>query len=318
MPRQQTQKVSGFCSEAAADFHANNDERAAAGTLKLGVSLVALASCGGIDCTARLGIRPWSRVTTASDGRDNGGVDRQLRPVPERQPVGDDLDPALILDRDVQVHVRHVHIADYMGAGLLADTCHSTLTWRQACATSGMPEAQAAGGKRRKRRTRNWEHGMLTSGLVGSTVSAHEAYGPACDSSSARRDAESRLAECISSARASQAAVARRCQPRRASPAAASAAHEGTLKPRSRRNSAAARAAARQAPDRMTGQGARCSVVRMPRRFSVLFVRHAPARSLLNCAVFAFGFKGPARELRELLADARWELPVPMCRLPPR
>ena len=51
-------------------------------------------ACGGVDCAARLGISSWPRVAEASDGRDDGGVDRQLRTVPERQPVGDDLDPA--------------------------------------------------------------------------------------------------------------------------------------------------------------------------------------------------------------------------------
>ena len=90
-------------------------------------------------------------------------TDRQLRPVPERQPFGNNLDPALILDREVQV-VRQAHIAVYMGAGFLADTCHSMLKRKRArgqdpgCCTgrsvvavlieargSGVHEAQAAG-----------------------------------------------------------------------------------------------------------------------------------------------------------------------------
>ena len=49
VPRQQKQKVGGLCSEAAADFHANNDARAAAGAFELEISLAALAACGGVE-----------------------------------------------------------------------------------------------------------------------------------------------------------------------------------------------------------------------------------------------------------------------------
>ena len=72
---------------------------------------------------------------------------------------GDDLNAALILDRDVQVHVCPAHIADYMGAGFLADMCHSRLKRRRAmlhrtsdgrrvhrrARGSGMHKAQEAG-----------------------------------------------------------------------------------------------------------------------------------------------------------------------------
>ena len=110
---------------------------------------------------------------------------------------------------------------------------------------SGMPEAQAAGAGASGARG---GHKMLTSGLVGSTVRACEAYGPACDSSSAR-DAKSTLAESISSA---HTRIASGRSP--ALPAAegvlccgicggAASPQEGTAKARSRGNSAALEAA---------------------------------------------------------------------------
>ena len=73
------------------------------------------------------------RIARASDGRDDGGVDRQLRPVPEKQPVGHDFDPASSWTGTSRFMFARRTLRTASRAGFLADPCHSTLAPLRGC-----------------------------------------------------------------------------------------------------------------------------------------------------------------------------------------
>ena len=98
---------------------------------------------------------------------------------------GSVLDPALVLERTVQTHVRSAHIADHVGTGFLVNSTHGTVKRRRmqpgphtrhgpsggrhalrGARGSGMREALAAGaGASGAGGARGTEHAMLTFGL---------------------------------------------------------------------------------------------------------------------------------------------------------
>ena len=81
-----------FSSEAPAYLTPNNDEARPSRARELGVSLSPFAAGGGVDGSARAGVCARLRLAGARDGADDCGIERELRSVPERQAVGDDLD----------------------------------------------------------------------------------------------------------------------------------------------------------------------------------------------------------------------------------
>ena len=60
-------------------------------------------------------------MSGAAKGADEGHVDCQLSPVPERQVVCEDFDLACVGDRDREVHARERHVDRDAGTGLAAD-----------------------------------------------------------------------------------------------------------------------------------------------------------------------------------------------------
>ena len=94
---------------------------AAARAGKLGVGVFPLALGGCQDRSARVRVGSVAHLSGAAKGADEGHVDCQLSPVPERQVVCEDFDLACVGDRDREVHARERHVDRDAGTGLAAD-----------------------------------------------------------------------------------------------------------------------------------------------------------------------------------------------------
>ena len=133
-----------FSSEAPAYLDPNNDEARPPRARELGVSLSPFAAGGGVDGSAKAGVGARLRFPGARDRADDCGIERELRSVPERQAVGDDLDAPRVAHRDVDVHVGDPDVAlgaaatSQSGTGKpLARTCAAAA--QAAARPGGMP-----------------------------------------------------------------------------------------------------------------------------------------------------------------------------------
>ena len=133
--------------------------------------------------------------------------------MPEGQAIAHDLDPSGVADRHINVHVSDANIARNTRSGLATDTGKGMLERQRPSRknTRGWQvRGQSAKGRRSRRssKTRNCALAMVTSSEVGRTVNTRPECGPAWESSRAR-DAGERSVKCVSSARSSQARLAR-------------------------------------------------------------------------------------------------------------
>ena len=78
---------------------------------------------------ARPHIRARSRLPVASDGADQGSINRDLRPLPLWQAVGHHLDPPAVRRRHIKVEVPQSDAGGHPRAGLTADASNSPLQW---------------------------------------------------------------------------------------------------------------------------------------------------------------------------------------------
>ena len=151
-----------FRSEAPAYLDPNNDEARPSRARELGVSLSPFAAGGGVDGSARAGVGARLRLAGARDRADDCGIERELRSVPERQAVGDDLDAPRVAHRDVDVHVSVPDVACNARASLPTDAgdgmferkgsrCQDTgRSARRAVVTQRVEAAAAAADARRQ------------------------------------------------------------------------------------------------------------------------------------------------------------------------
>ena len=152
----------GFSSEAPAYLDPNNDEARPSRAREHGVSLSPFAAGGGVDGSARAGVGARLRLAGARDRADDCGIERELRSVPERQAVGDDLDAPRVAHRDVDVHVSDPDVACNARASLPTDAgdgmlerkssrCQDTgRSARRAVVTERVEAAAAAADARRQ------------------------------------------------------------------------------------------------------------------------------------------------------------------------
>ena len=66
------------------------------------------------------------------EGADDGGVEGELRAMPQREAVGDDLNAPFVRDRHIEVHVRKPDVAGDPGAGLATDSRDGMLKGQRA------------------------------------------------------------------------------------------------------------------------------------------------------------------------------------------
>ena len=112
----------------AAGFYAEHDEAAAAGVAEFWVSSFLRAASvaqGSPGTTPAL----TPRLAGRSQGRHKGGVDCDLDPSPERQPVCYGLDAAVILPAGCDIEVPHQDVSCNSSTSFTADTSGSTLKW---------------------------------------------------------------------------------------------------------------------------------------------------------------------------------------------
>ena len=122
---------------------------------------------------------------------EGGSVDRQLRPVPGLRPAGHDLGPAIVGTSRFMCGRRTLRTARALDSWQPRLTARSSggagaartpdVAWVGWWSLFVEVRAAAACARRklqgRRKSTQNWEHRMLTSGLVGSRRSARKAYG---------------------------------------------------------------------------------------------------------------------------------------------
>ena len=100
----QADEVSGLTAPAPSNFKRNDGEPAAVGTAELWVGAL-LGPPGCLEgCTSSLAPDP-ARGTSSGEGRDQGGVNRDLGTPPQRQTVGDHLNAPVILTDGVEIEI---------------------------------------------------------------------------------------------------------------------------------------------------------------------------------------------------------------------
>ena len=135
---------------------------------------------------------PW--LAGPADRADYGGIDGELRTMPQWQTIAHDLDAPGVLHGGIEVHVGQT---DVLGDTMQASARSSGIaragsTPAVAQAARWSPQGSSwprqwqclgANGKGRRnprsRSTRNCALGMTTSSWVGSTLKAREECGPA-------------------------------------------------------------------------------------------------------------------------------------------
>ena len=117
---EEAQEEDRLVPPAPADLHAEDDQSAAPGAHELRVRAPLALRRGGEGPSRMLG---GARLCLAASGyrADDGGVNGELSPVPQRQTVGHHLNASLVPHWDMEIHVREPHVADHARASLLAD-----------------------------------------------------------------------------------------------------------------------------------------------------------------------------------------------------
>ena len=106
MPGEEAEPGGCFGAKTTADFDTDNNHAAATGAHELRVSLMALASCGSVDSSARVHGRTRLSLTSPGDGADNGGIyGLHAASHAKGRSVRDDFDAAVVGHRHIDVHV---------------------------------------------------------------------------------------------------------------------------------------------------------------------------------------------------------------------
>ena len=173
---------------------------------ELGVSLSPFAAGGGVDGSARAGVGARLWLAGARDRADDCGIERELRSVPERKVVVDDLDAPRVAHRDVDVHVSDPDVARNACASLPTDAGDGMLERIRGAKTPDVAHAEqwspsgsrrprqrqtrgvrgSGSRRRRSKSTRRCSGGRATAADVGRAVRARPEWGPACESSGTR------------------------------------------------------------------------------------------------------------------------------------
>ena len=133
-------------------------------------------------------VSAWTRLTNARDRRDQGGVNSNLRPLPQRETIGKHLGATRVERGLAYVHVPEQDVRGYACASLAAHASRCPPERRKALAeSSGRGASRAV--------IAQWVHGAAAPacaarhGQLGSTVMACERAGRAWDSIRAREAA---------------------------------------------------------------------------------------------------------------------------------
>ena len=186
--RKQAEESGCFSTEAPPNLKPDHDKAAAPCPLQFRIhALPPAPGCRG-DAVARLDVSPWVGFPCTRQRRHKGGIEGELRTVPQGEPVGDHFNLPVIGDGHINVHVRDTHIPRDASATLTANARplvpaarrarRGPPTWRRQPGGSLPPQLQDRGASgrarrsRRSRRTRNWALGMRTASWVGETVKA--------------------------------------------------------------------------------------------------------------------------------------------------
>ena len=106
--RKQAEEGGCFSAEAPPNLKPDHDEAAAP-----------CPRCRG-DAVARLDVSPWVGFPCTRQRRHEGGIETELRTVPQGEHVGDHFNPPVIGDGHIHVHVRDTHIPRDASAGVQA------------------------------------------------------------------------------------------------------------------------------------------------------------------------------------------------------
>ena len=121
MARKQAEEGGCFSAEAPPNLKPDHDKAAAPCPLQFRIRALPLAPrCRG-DAVARLDVSPWVGFPCTCQRRHEGGIEGELRTVPQGEPVGDHFNPPVIGDGHINVHVRDTHIPRDASATLTAN-----------------------------------------------------------------------------------------------------------------------------------------------------------------------------------------------------
>ena len=154
------------CASMRRKAAASGAQRPPTSTPKTAVACVCIAEhrAGHNVCTGL-------RRSVLRDRADDGGIHRNLRAMPERQPIANDLDAPRIRDRHMGVHCCQAHIPPHTRACFLANTgihghtramVRSKGKARDARTPDGAPQAHLA----RSGRNSGWGRAAAEHGLV--------------------------------------------------------------------------------------------------------------------------------------------------------
>ena len=174
MSREEAQELHSFGAEPAANLKPDNNQAAEPCALELWICLVPLASGGGRDGGPWLDVCARVGLAAAREGAHDGGIQGELRAMPQRQAIGDNLYAPLVRDRHIEVHVRKPDVSGDPGAGFTTDPRHGML---QGQRTRGQDPRGGAG------RAGQAPHG---SGICAARAGGEVAGGAAAEPGTAR------------------------------------------------------------------------------------------------------------------------------------
>ena len=140
---QQADEGCWFRGPPAAYLEPEHNQAAAACPLELRVSLALFAAGGLGNNDAGMGICIGPGLAIPAEGTDERGINCELLPMPQGQPVADNLDALGVLHGHIQVHISQAHIPGH--------TCASLAAHPGECALKGdgARGKDAGGGTRR-------------------------------------------------------------------------------------------------------------------------------------------------------------------------
>ena len=140
---QQADESCCFRGPPAAYLEPEHNQAAAACPLELRVSLALFAAGGLGNNDAGMGICIGPGLAIPAEGTDERGINCELLPMPQGQPVADNLDAPGVLHGHIQVHISQAHIPGHTCASLAAHP------GERALKGDGARGKDAGGGTRR-------------------------------------------------------------------------------------------------------------------------------------------------------------------------
>ena len=140
---QQADESCCFRGPPAAYLEPEHNQAAAACPLELRVSLALFAAGGLGNNDAGMGICIGQGLAIPAEGTDERGINCELLPLPQGQPVADNLDAPGVLHGHIQVHISQAHIPGHTCASLAAHP------GERALKGDGARGKDAGGGTRR-------------------------------------------------------------------------------------------------------------------------------------------------------------------------